>query len=142
MCHVFQRDKQRLAIAQGLLNEPKLLIADEPTSALDPQGRKEILTILEKAKEKTTVLFSTHILSDVESICDSIAILHEGKIAVSGNLHELLQMKELHRFMWKLSVRRSARCCWKHCENGALPYNRHIRMQCSCRIIWKHSSRF
>lgn len=60
---------------------------------IDPQGRKEILTILEKAKEKTTVLFSTHILSDVESICDSIAILHEGKIAVSGNLHELLQMK-------------------------------------------------
>ena len=93
-CATFSRGmKQRLAIAQGLLNEPKLLIADEPTSALDPQGRKEILTILEKAKEKTTVLFSTHILSDVESICDSIAILHEGKIAVSGNLHELLQMK-------------------------------------------------
>ena len=57
------------------------------------QGRKEILTILQKAKEKTTVLFSTHILSDVESICDSIAILHQGRIAVSGSLHELLQTK-------------------------------------------------
>lgn len=93
-CASFSRGmKQRLAIAQGLLNDPKLLIADEPTSALDPQGRKEILTILEKAKEKTTVLFSTHILSDVESICDSIAILHQGKIAASGQLHELLQTK-------------------------------------------------
>ena len=75
------------------MNEPKLLIADEPTSALDPQGRKEILTILEKAKEKTTVLFSTHILSVVESICDSIAILHQGKIAASGKLHAMLQTK-------------------------------------------------
>lgn len=93
-CATFSRGmKQRLAIAQGLLNEPRLLIADEPTSALDPQGRKEILTILQKAKEKTTVLFSTHILSDVESICDSIAILHQGRIAVSGSLHELLQTK-------------------------------------------------
>lgn len=93
-CASFSRGmKQRLAIAQGLLNEPKLLIADEPTSALDPQGRKEILTILEKAKEKTTVLFSTHILSDVESICDSIAILHQGKIAASGKLHPMLQTK-------------------------------------------------
>ena len=93
-CASFSRGmKQRLAIAQGLLNEPKLLIADEPTSALDPQGRKEILTILEKAKEKTTVLFSTHILSDVESICDSIAILHQGKIAASGKLHTMLQTK-------------------------------------------------
>ena len=93
-CATFSRGmKQRLAIAQGLLNEPKLLIADEPTSGLDPLGRTDILTILERRKEKTTVLFSTHILSDVESICDSIAILHEGKIAVSGNLHELLQMK-------------------------------------------------
>lgn len=93
-CASFSRGmKQRLAIAQGLLNEPKLLIADEPTSALDPQGRKEILTILEKAKEKTTVLFSTHILSDVESICDSIAILHQGKIAASGKLDPMLQTK-------------------------------------------------
>lgn len=93
-CASFSRGmKQRLAIAQGLLNEPKLLIADEPTSALDPQGRKEILTILEKAKEKTTVLFSTHILSDVEGICDSIAILHQGKIVASGKLHAMLQTK-------------------------------------------------
>lgn len=81
--------KQRLGIAQALLNEPKLLICDEPTSALDPIGRKEILDILLKVKEKTTVIFSTHILSDVERICDEIAILRDGKIVLSGPLSQI-----------------------------------------------------
>ena len=78
--------KQRLGIAQALLNSPKLLICDEPTSALDPMGRKEVLDILSSVKEHTTVVFSTHILSDVERICDRIAFLHEGKVALSGTL--------------------------------------------------------
>ena len=65
--------KQRLGIAQALLTQPKLLICDEPTSALDPVGRKEILDILHKISKTTTVLFSTHILSDVGRICDHVA---------------------------------------------------------------------
>jgi len=81
--------KQRLGVAQALLNEPKLLICDEPTSALDPLGRKEILDILREIKGKTTVVFSTHILSDVERICDRVAILNKGKIALCGGLSEL-----------------------------------------------------
>lgn len=81
--------KQRLGFAQALLNEPRLLICDEPTSALDPKGRKEILELLSKVKGKTTVIFSTHILSDVERICDHAALLHNGKIALSGTLNEL-----------------------------------------------------
>lgn len=81
--------KQRLGIAAALLNEPKLLICDEPTSALDPIGRKEILDILLSVKEKTTVIFSTHILSDVERICDQVAILHEGSLVINGSLHEM-----------------------------------------------------
>ena len=85
--------KQRLGIAQALLAKPKLLICDEPTSALDPVGRKEILDILSKIKGTTTVLFSTHILSDVERICDHVAFLNDGKIAVSGTLAEI---KALH----------------------------------------------
>lgn len=81
--------KQRLGIAQALMNDPRLLICDEPTSALDPIGRKEILEILSAVKGRTTVLFSTHILSDVERICDHIAILNEGKIVMSGKLTEV-----------------------------------------------------
>lgn len=86
--------KQRLGIAQALLNEPKLLICDEPTSALDPMGRKEILDILLAIKGKTTVVFSTHILSDVEKICDHVGILHQGKLALSGTISEI---KQRHR---------------------------------------------
>lgn len=81
--------KQRLGIAQALLNRPKLLICDEPTSALDPSGRKEILEILLAVREQTTVLFSTHILSDVERICTEAAFLNEGKIALQGTVAEL-----------------------------------------------------
>lgn len=81
--------KQRLGIAQALLNSPKLLICDEPTSALDPVGRKEILDILCSVKNDTTVVFSTHILSDVERICDHIAFLHEGHVALNGTLDEI-----------------------------------------------------
>lgn len=81
--------KQRLGVAQALLNQPKLLICDEPTSALDPLGRKELLDILVQAKKDTTILFSTHILSDVERICDEIAFLHGGELVMQGNLDEI-----------------------------------------------------
>ncbi|MBO5574776.1 MAG: ABC transporter ATP-binding protein [Ruminococcus sp.] len=81
--------KQRLGIAQALINSPRLLICDEPTSALDPIGRKEILDIISSARGETSVLFSTHILSDVERICDSMAILNGGKNALSGDVSEL-----------------------------------------------------
>lgn len=81
--------KQRLGIAQALLNRPKLLICDEPTSALDPVGRKEILDILLAVREQTTVLFSTHILSDVERICTDLAFLNEGVADVQGKLADI-----------------------------------------------------
>ncbi len=69
------------------------MICDEPTSALDPAGRKELLDILVNAKEQTTVLFSTHILSDVEHICDEIAFLHDGRIVLQGSLEEVRKIK-------------------------------------------------
>ena len=81
--------KQRLGIAQALLHQPKLLICDEPTSALDPIGRKEILDLLASLKQETTVMFSTHILSDIERICDHIAILHNGNVQVEGDINTL-----------------------------------------------------
>ena len=85
--------KQRLGIAQALLNRPKLLICDEPTSALDPLGRKEILDIILKIKDSTTVIFSTHILSDVEAICDHVVVLDKGKNVLEGSIDELKNIK-------------------------------------------------
>ena len=85
--------KQRLGIAQALLNSPKLLICDEPTSALDPIGRKEILDIILKIKDITTVIFSTHILSDVEAICDHVVVLDKGKNVLEGSIDQLKNIK-------------------------------------------------
>ena len=84
--------KQRLGIAQALIGRPRLLICDEPTSALDPVGRHEILDILLEAKEQTSVLFSTHILSDVERISDHVAFLEGGTVKVSGAIGDLKAM--------------------------------------------------
>ncbi len=78
--------KQRLGIAQALLGEPKLLICDEPTAALDPMGRREILDMLGGLRGRTTVVFSTHTLSDAERICDRVAVLKDGKLALEGTL--------------------------------------------------------
>lgn len=76
--------KQRLGIAQALLHKPKLLICDEPTSALDPEGRAQILSILQEAKKETAILFSTHILSEAEQISDRLLILHDREIKYDG----------------------------------------------------------
>ncbi len=86
--------KQRLGVAQALFGRPKLLICDEPTSALDPAGRKELLDILVSAKEQATVLFSTHILSDVEHICDQVAFLHNGEIVLQGSVEEVKESRK------------------------------------------------
>lgn len=92
--HGFSRGmKQRLGVAQALLHRPKLLICDEPTSALDPLGRKEILDILSSVRGEMTVVFSTHILTDVERICDNIAFLDKGRIVLSGSMEKI---KESH----------------------------------------------
>lgn len=95
--------KQRLGIAQALLGEPQLLICDEPTSALDPIGRKEILDILGQVGSKTTVIFSTHILSDVERICDRIAVLDKGKLVLQGTLQELKARRKADSLLLEFS---------------------------------------
>lgn len=95
--------KQRLGIAQALYNRPKLLICDEPTSALDPIGRKKILDLLQDVCQQTTVLFSTHILSDVERICTDVALLHDGRIAMSGKMSDLMQERGADNFEIELA---------------------------------------
>jgi len=82
---------QRLGIAQALVNDPELVVLDEPMSGLDPIGRKEIRDlIVELKREGKTVLFSTHILSDVELICDRVAIVVGGRMRDVGPLKQLL----------------------------------------------------
>ena len=81
--------KQRLGVAQALINAPKLLMLDEPTSALDPIGRKEVLDMIASLGGRTTVFFSTHILADVERVCDTVAILHEGRVVTQAPIDEL-----------------------------------------------------
>lgn len=81
--------RQRLGLAQALINSPRLLILDEPTSALDPMGRRAVLELMTELKGKTTVFFSTHLLPDVERVCDDVAILSAGRVAAAGSIAEL-----------------------------------------------------
>ncbi|WP_435789847.1 ATP-binding cassette domain-containing protein [Clostridium sp.] len=82
--------KQRLGIAVALFNKPEMVFLDEPTSALDPEGRMEILEFIKDLKsEGTTVFLSTHILSDIERVCDKVSILDKGQILVTDNLENL-----------------------------------------------------
>lgn len=83
--------KQRLGIAQALINQPSVIFLDEPTSALDPIGRKEVMDIIAKLSGKVTVFFSTHILSDVERVCDRVVILSKGKMIVEDSMDALRQ---------------------------------------------------
>jgi ABC-2 type transport system ATP-binding protein len=81
--------KQRLGIAQALVNDPPILILDEPVSALDPIGRRDVLNIINNLKKSKTILFSTHILSDVDKICDEIIVINHGKIIANTPIAEL-----------------------------------------------------
>jgi ABC-2 type transport system ATP-binding protein len=81
--------KQRLGIAQAMLNHPRVLFLDEPTSALDPIGRRDVLDLIGRLKEEATVFMSTHILSDVERVCDCVAIIDKGKLLVTSIVEEL-----------------------------------------------------
>ncbi len=83
--------RQRLGLAQALIHNPPVLLLDEPVSALDPAGRKEVLELIEGLRGKsTTILLSTHILADVERICDVVGIINKGKLIVQQDREALL----------------------------------------------------
>lgn len=81
--------KQRLAIAQALIHDPDILIMDEPTSALDPIGRNDVMNIIYKLKGIKTIFYSTHILDDVERVCDKVGILDKGVLLVEDTLENI-----------------------------------------------------
>ncbi|WP_431280431.1 ATP-binding cassette domain-containing protein [Leifsonia poae] len=91
--------RQRLGIAQALVNAPRLLLLDEPTSALDPIGRKEVLDLIDSLRGRTTIFFSTHILGDVERVCDSVAILDRGRVVTQAPIPELKARYGRHRIL-------------------------------------------
>jgi ABC-2 type transport system ATP-binding protein len=83
---------QRAGLAQALMGDPELLILDEPMTGLDPIGRKEVRDlILEERARGRTVMFSSHILSDVEMLCDRVAIVNRGELTAYGSLDQLLR---------------------------------------------------
>ena len=82
--------RQRLGIAQALVARPRLLILDEPVSSLDPEGRRDLLVLIAELRASATVLFSTHVLADIERICDRVGILDHGRLVTEGPLDELL----------------------------------------------------
>ncbi len=86
-------ERQRLGIAQAQVNYPDLLILDEPAASLDPQGRHDVLTVMEKLRKYTTIFYSTHILEDVQRVSDTVAILNHGQLIAEATIHELLAGK-------------------------------------------------
>ena len=82
--------RQRLALAQALMNRPKVLFLDEPASALDPIGRKEVLDFIEQLRGQCTVFMSTHILADVERVCDTVGIINRGRLVTEAPREALL----------------------------------------------------
>jgi ABC-2 type transport system ATP-binding protein len=83
--------RQRLGVAQAILNRPPVLLLDEPVSSLDPEGRVDMLGVIRRLGGTSTVLFSTHILTDVERVCDRVAILDHGRLVTTGPMDELLE---------------------------------------------------
>jgi ABC-2 type transport system ATP-binding protein len=83
--------KQRLGIAQALVNRPAILLLDEPVSSLDPFGRKELLDLIDGLRGRSTVFMSTHILADVERVCDTVGIIDRGRLVVQSPKKELLE---------------------------------------------------
>lgn len=96
--------KQRLKLAQAIVHDPKLLFLDEPTSNLDPQGRKEILELIQdiSSKKDIQVLISSHILPDIESVCSEVVILNKGRLAAQGKLSEL---RELNYLLYEIRIK-------------------------------------
>lgn len=83
--------RQRVGLAQALIHNPDVLILDEPTTGLDPNQLVEIRELIKSVGRNKTVIFSTHIMQEVEAICDRVVIINRGKIVANGTLSELKQ---------------------------------------------------
>jgi ABC-2 type transport system ATP-binding protein len=87
--------QQRVGIALAILHDPKILILDEPTSGLDPNQRDEIRDLIKSLQKNRIILFSSHLLSEVEAICDRVLLIHQGKLVSDSPMKEI---KDLEKF--------------------------------------------
>lgn len=109
--------RQRLGIAQALLGNPKLLILDEPTNGLDPQGIKEMREFIRKlANEGLSLFISSHLLSEIQMMCDRVAIIRKGEVIAVGPVHELLE-QSFSRVVWTVDPLESANEILKNRQN-------------------------
>jgi len=97
--------KQRLGIAQALLHKPSLIVMDEPVSALDPIGRREVLNLIEEIKKDTTILLSTHILSDAEEICERFVIMKDGRKIEDTKITDLLNRNSENKLIVEITAK-------------------------------------
>ena len=93
---------QRLGLATTIVNDPRLLLLDEPSSALDPVGRREVLDLVARLRGDATVVFSSHILADVQEVCDTVGVLRQGTLVYQGPVHELLDEHAASRYLVRL----------------------------------------
>ncbi len=89
---------QRLGVACTIVGEPSLVLLDEPASALDPLGRREVLDLIGRLKGSATILFSSHILADVQEVCDTVGILDHGDLVFQGSVETLLVGRAVPRY--------------------------------------------
>ncbi|MEX2598977.1 MAG: ABC transporter ATP-binding protein, partial [Dehalococcoidia bacterium] len=82
--------RQRLGLATALIHDPEVLLLDEPSSALDPGGRRDVLELIQRLRGQRTVLISTHILADVERVCDNVIVVHKGRVVAESSIDELV----------------------------------------------------
>jgi ABC-2 type transport system ATP-binding protein len=100
--------RQRLAFAQALVNRPKVLFLDEPASALDPEGRKDVLEFIENLRGQCTVFMSTHILADVERVCDTVGIINRAKLVTAAPRDTLLAQYAVPAFEVEVDAQTNA----------------------------------
>jgi ABC-2 type transport system ATP-binding protein len=93
---------QRLGLAATVVGDPELLLLDEPSSALDPEGRRDVLDLVARLGRRASVLFSSHILDDVQRVCRDVGVLHEGRLLFQGPLDDLLTRRLSPTYMVRL----------------------------------------
>jgi ABC-2 type transport system ATP-binding protein len=123
---------QRLGIAGALVNRPKVLLLDEPVSSLDPIGRRDVLEIIEQLGRETTIFMSTHILADVERVCDTVGVINEGRMVAVERVEDL---REAHGSR-RLELRFDGTAGARHFANRATERGWRATTEEGGRTVW------